>query len=110
MVHELKMAIVDSIFQLHALHWSARRIARELGIDRGTVGRYLTAVEFRFKTSHSARRVGRLQNQPLSPRFRVLSPSPAVTILRPKIPESKPAISPAGSPCAATIAGANRGS
>lgn len=41
MANELKMAIVDSIFQLRTLHWSARRIARELGIDRGTVGKYL---------------------------------------------------------------------
>jgi transposase len=41
MAHVLKMAIVDSIFQLHSLHWSARRIARHLGIDRGTVRKYL---------------------------------------------------------------------
>jgi len=41
MANELKMAIVESIFQLRTLHWSARRIARELGIDRGTVGRNL---------------------------------------------------------------------
>ena len=41
MANELKMAIVESIFQLRALRWSARRIARELHIDRGTVGKYL---------------------------------------------------------------------
>jgi hypothetical protein len=41
MANELKMAIVEAIYRLHALKWSARRIARELGIDRGTVGRYL---------------------------------------------------------------------
>jgi transposase-like protein len=41
MANELKMAIVESVFQLRALHWSARRIARHLGIDRGTVRKYL---------------------------------------------------------------------
>jgi transposase len=41
MANVLKMAIVDSIFQLRTLRWSARRIARELDIDRGTVGKYL---------------------------------------------------------------------
>jgi transposase len=41
MANELKMAIIESILQLHALRWSARRIARQLGIDRGTVGKHL---------------------------------------------------------------------
>jgi len=41
MANELKMAIVESILTLHALHYSARRIARELNINRGTVNRYL---------------------------------------------------------------------
>ena len=41
MANELKMAIVESILQLRALHWSARRIARHLHIDRGTVGKHL---------------------------------------------------------------------
>jgi len=41
MANELKMAIVESIFQLRALRWSARRIARHLDIDRGTVRKYL---------------------------------------------------------------------
>jgi hypothetical protein len=41
MANQLKMAKILSIEQLHALRWSQRRIARELGIDRGTVGRCL---------------------------------------------------------------------
>jgi transposase len=41
MANVLKMAIVQSIQQLHAAGWSQRRIARELEIDRGTVARYL---------------------------------------------------------------------
>lgn len=41
MANVLKMAKIQSIQQLHASGWSQRRIARELGIDRGTVARYL---------------------------------------------------------------------
>ena len=44
MSNRLKMAIGHSIQQLHSLHWSHRRIARELGIDRGTVRRHLSGV------------------------------------------------------------------
>src|SRR5690349_17482717 len=40
MANELKMAIVESIRQLLSLRWSQRRIAKELGIDRGTVARH----------------------------------------------------------------------
>jgi transposase len=42
MANVLKMAMIQSILHLHSLRWSQRRIARELGIDRGTVGRYLS--------------------------------------------------------------------
>jgi transposase len=41
MANLLKMAIVQSIFSLRAQGWSQRRIARELGVDRETVGKYL---------------------------------------------------------------------
>jgi transposase len=41
MANALKMAMVQSIQQLHAAGWSQRRIARELEIDRGTVARHL---------------------------------------------------------------------
>ena len=41
MANQLKMAIVQSIQQLHALGWSQRRIARQLGIDRGAVKKHL---------------------------------------------------------------------
>lgn len=43
MANVLKMALIESILSLHALRWSQRRIARELKIDRGTVGKYLRA-------------------------------------------------------------------
>jgi transposase len=42
MANLLNVAIVDSIQSLHALGWSRRRIARELGVDRETVGKYVS--------------------------------------------------------------------
>lgn len=41
MANVLKMAKIQSLQQLHAAGWSQRRIAQELGIDRGTVARHL---------------------------------------------------------------------
>jgi len=41
MANHLKMAMVDTIVTLKQHGWSIRRIARELGIDRGTVRRYI---------------------------------------------------------------------
>jgi IS30 family transposase len=40
MANLLKMAILQSILSLQAEGWSQRRIARELGVDHGTVRRY----------------------------------------------------------------------
>ncbi len=37
----LTVAMIDTILSLHQRGWSQRRIARELGIDRATVARYL---------------------------------------------------------------------
>ena len=44
MANVLKMAMIESIQQLHAVQWSQRRIAETLGIDRKTVARYLKQV------------------------------------------------------------------
>jgi transposase len=41
MANQLKMADVQSILTLHARGWSRRRFARELGLDRETVGRFV---------------------------------------------------------------------
>jgi len=41
MANQLKMAIVNAIWTLKQRGWSNRRIARELGIDRETVARYI---------------------------------------------------------------------
>ncbi len=41
MSNVLKVSLQTTIHSLHDRGWSRRRIARELGIDRETVGRYL---------------------------------------------------------------------
>jgi transposase len=41
MANQLKMAMVNAILTLKQRGWSQRRIARELGIDRETVARYV---------------------------------------------------------------------
>ena len=45
MANELKMAIVESIRRLLSLRWSQRRIAKELGIDRGAVARHARSMQ-----------------------------------------------------------------
>ena len=41
MANQLKMATVQSILSLHEKGWTQQKIAQALGIDRGTVSRYL---------------------------------------------------------------------
>jgi len=41
MANQLKMAMIESILSLWRRGWSKRRIARELGLDRGTVCRQI---------------------------------------------------------------------
>lgn len=41
MANRVKVAIADSILTLREQGWSLRRIARTLGVDRATVGRYV---------------------------------------------------------------------
>ena len=41
MSNVLKVSLQTTIYSLADRGWSQRRIARELGINRGTVGRYL---------------------------------------------------------------------
>src|SRR5262245_36095119 len=41
MARRLKMALVESIITLHQRGWCQRRIARQLGLNRETVARYL---------------------------------------------------------------------
>src|SRR5438552_43180 len=76
MANRLKMAIHDAILQLHAQHWSKRRIARHLGIDRATVARHLR------------RRAG-LSNAAILPAG--CEPSNAATVLHSPAPEAEAA-------------------
>jgi transposase len=44
MANQLKMATIDAIFALYQRQWSIRRIAKELGIHRGTVARHIRLI------------------------------------------------------------------
>ena len=44
MANQLKMADIQALLALHERGWSNRRIARELSIDRETVGRHVRLV------------------------------------------------------------------
>ena len=77
MVNQLKMADTQTILALHSKGWSARRIARELKMDRETVGRYI--------------RLGReADSKPANAPFGSGGSDQAAV-------ESKPAIAPTGS-------------
>jgi transposase len=54
MANQLKMALIESILTLHGHGWSRRRIARELGIHRETVGRYVNDSAFPVKPAGNA--------------------------------------------------------
>ena len=98
MSNRLKMATVHAIHLLHSLHWSQRRIARELGIDRGTVRRHLLAGRGRFKCRHSARRVRRSKCSHFNRSHRVLNADrPMVTGHAENAAGSNAAIPPPGS-------------
>ena len=97
MANQLKMAIVHSILHLHSLHWSRRRIAAELGIDRGTVGRYLSrhlggANAAISPAGSDAPNAATWSGSPGPP-----APSAGGADLDEVAADSKPAISPAGS-------------
>jgi len=97
MSHQLKMAKVQAILQLHALGWSARRIAEHLGIDRGTVGRYL-----RLRNARAKPAIPPPGSEGLKPATSAGFPGPGGendggTDLAGDGPISKPAISPPGS-------------
>jgi len=97
MAHELKMAIVDSIFQLRALHWSARRIALHLDIDRGTVGKYLKRAKSGPKPAipPTGSAGSKPATYPPMPGTAEADDDPADSAA--KWPDSKPAIPPSGS-------------
>ncbi len=84
MANQLKMAEIQAILALHRRGWSDRRIARELGVDRGTVGNYVRMSDC----------------DPAKP---ANAPTGSITLAPPlaeagdTAAESKPAIAPTGS-------------
>jgi transposase len=97
MANQLKMAMIHSIQLLHSMHWSQRRIARELGIDRETVRKYLACGSDEAKPAISP--AGSLESKPATlaevPARAVAGDGPGgYTGIE---GDSKPAISPLGS-------------
>lgn len=97
MANELKMAIVESILQLRALRWSARRIARHLGIDRGTVRKYLKQGRCGPKPAISPAGCDGSKPATYPPAPGGSPPENGCADRAARPPDSKPAISPAGS-------------
>ena len=68
-MNQLNVSLQHSIVTLSAQGWSARKVARELGLKRETVGRYLRlaadAANQPFRPSGP--RIPRIQNQPFRP-------------------------------------------
>lgn len=97
MARVLKMAIVDSIRQLRALHWSARRIARHLEIDRGTVRKYLQGTNSGPEPaiSPAGSEGPKPATHPPAPGGSAVDDGGADSAAL--LPDSKPAIPPAGS-------------
>jgi transposase len=102
MANQLKMAMVDSVLRLHAQGWSRRRIARELGLDRETVTRYVQAA-----------RAAKPANAPLGSSSPSAPSKPANAPLGSQLPgnEPKPANAPLGSGAdKATLSASQEGS
>ena len=59
MVNQLKMAKIDAILNLHQCNWSIRRIAKELGIYRGTVSRPIRLWKRKKVTGFASRKLRR---------------------------------------------------
>ena len=49
MANQLKMATIDAILSLYQRNWSIRRIAKELGLNRGSVSRHIRLHELTAK-------------------------------------------------------------
>lgn len=97
MANELKMAIVESIRRLLSLRWSQRRIAKELGIDRGAVARHARSMQADPKpaippTGSEAPKPAGLERPPAPG-----SDPPGCADGAAADADSKPAISPPGS-------------
>jgi len=63
-MNQLNVSLQHSILTLAAHGWSHRRIARELGINRETVGKYLRLARSKPAISTPGSDLTRPQNQP----------------------------------------------
>ena len=72
-MNELNVNLQHSILTLAGNGWSNRRIARELGINRETVGKYLVLARSKPAISTPAPNLTQIQNQPFrSPALRLM--------------------------------------
>jgi transposase len=88
------MALSDTILTLHQRRWSNRRIARELGLDRATVARYLQ--------EHSRTATAGVLAAPLEAVGTESTPANAPLGSEPLPAEAKPANAPLGSAAVTT--------
>ena len=101
MANRLNMARIQAIKQLKTLKWSQRRIAKELGIDRGTVARHLRGFENYSKAAISPTGNSGPKASTFPPSPGTFSENASDADFSDESPESKAAISPAGSKCLA---------
>ena len=107
MANDLKMDKVFSILTLHDCGWSDRRIARELGIDRGAVARHIRLAGVGPKPATEAPAGSR--GGPEAPPGSAEEPEPASQAPSGSWPGAEPASSqPAGAP--GCLAGSASGS
>ena len=92
MANRLKMATVEAIAALVARGWSQRRIARELGVSRETVGRYVALARRQGAAAEASARPGVVAAPPSGD-----SGPPELAKAPLGSPDSKPAKAPIGS-------------
>lgn len=88
MANQLKMAQVETVLALYRQGWSKRRIARELGLDRGAVARYV-----RLNTTRVEQVAAQSQSSESEPPAKPAISTPGSEAVL----DSKPAISTTGS-------------
>jgi transposase len=86
MANRLEMANIQAILQLQALHWSQRRIAQRLGIDRGTVAKVV-------RLAQAAPKPANAPSGSEHPKPATFAPSPG-----PRVPPDAPVAAPSGAP------------
>ena len=111
----LKVAMIETILSLHQRGWSQRRIARELGIDRETVARYLQSSAATAKPANAptgSATPTAIQNQPMRPPAQIPFFRPSLQCRRRSRTPVGPAIASRGAPpsrpCSTSVCSARR--